>query len=78
MATEMVTKEDVIRSLDGLPAESLAEVHRFVEFVRFEAQNRPRKLIKLGGLWKDWPPITDDDIAQARQEMWGKFGEREL
>ena len=78
MATEMVTKDDVIRSLDGLPVESLAEVRRFIEFVRHEAQSRPRKLIQLGGLWKDWPPITDEDIAQARREMWSKFGEREL
>ena len=78
MATEMVTKDDVIRLLDSLPAESLAEVRRFIDFVRFEAQHRPRKVVKLGGLWKDWPPITDEDIHQARKEMWGKFGEREL
>jgi hypothetical protein len=78
MATEMVTKDDVIRALDELPAESLVEVRRFVDFMRFKAQSRPRKLVKLGGLWKDWPPITDEDIAQARREMWGSFGEREL
>jgi len=77
MATEIVTRDDVIRSLNGLPAEGLAEVRRFVEFVRFEAMRRPRKLVKLGGLWKDWHPITED-IAQARKEMWGRFGEREL
>ena len=69
MATETVTKDDVIRLLDSLPAESLADVRRFIDFVRFEAQNRPRKVVKLGGLWKDWPPITDEDIDQARKEM---------
>ena len=78
MATEVVTKDDVIRALDELPAESLVEVRRFVDYVRFKTQSRPRKLIKLGGLWKDWPPITDGDIAQARREMWGSFGEGEL
>jgi hypothetical protein len=77
MATEIVSKDDLIRSLDGLSAESLAEVHRFIEFVRFEAQRNPRKLVKLGGIWKNWPSITDEDIAQARQAMWGKFGECE-
>jgi hypothetical protein len=77
MATEIVSKDDLIRSLDGLSAESLAEVHRFIEFVRFEAQRHPCKLVKLGGLWKNWPSVTDEDIVQARQEMWAKFGERE-
>ena len=74
MATEVVTKDDVIRALDELPAESLVEARRFVDYVRFKAHSRPRKLIKLGGLWKDWPPITDEDIAQARREMWGSAG----
>ena len=78
MATELVTKDDLVRSLDGLPAESLAEVRRYIDFLRFKTQTRPRRLIKLGGLWKDWPPITDEDIVQARQEAWGKFGERVL
>lgn len=73
MATEIVTKDDVIRLLDSLPSESLAEVRRFIDFVRFEAQHRPRKVVKLGGLWKDWPPSTDEDIRQARQEMWAKY-----
>jgi hypothetical protein len=77
MATEIVSKDDLIRSLDGLSAESLAEVHRFIEFVRFEAQRHTCKLVKLGGLWKNWPPITDEDIALARQSMWNKFGECE-
>jgi hypothetical protein len=77
MATEIVSKDDLIRSLDGLSAESLAEASRFIEFVRFEAQRHPCKLVKLGGLWKNWPAITDEEIAQARQAMWGKVGECE-
>ena len=67
MATEIVSKDDLIRSLDGLSAESLAEVHRFIEFVRFDEQRHPYKLVKLGGLWKNWPSITDEDIVQARK-----------
>ena len=69
MATEVITKDDVIRLLGNLPAESLAEVRQFIDFLRFEAEHRPRQVVKLGGLWKDWPPITDEDIDQARKEM---------
>jgi hypothetical protein len=29
------------------------------------------------GMWKDLGfTITDEDIAEARKEMWGNFGER--
>jgi hypothetical protein len=77
MSTQVVTKDEILRSLDELPAEKLVDVQQFIEFLRSKAQRRPRKLAKLGGLWKDLPPITEEDIAQARHEMWGNFGERE-
>lgn len=32
------------------------------------------KIVKLGGLWEGID-ITEEDIAQARREMWGKFGQ---
>lgn len=74
MATEIITKDDLVRSLDDLPAESLTEVRQFVDFLRFKSQ-QPRRIAKLGGLWKDQPPLTDDDIEQVRREAWGSFGE---
>jgi hypothetical protein len=37
-------------------------------------QSKPVKRSLLG-LWRGFK-VTDDDISQARQEMWGNFGER--
>ena len=33
-----------------------------------------RLIVRLGGLWKG-VEITEEDIAEARQEMWGRMGE---
>ena len=36
-------------------------------------------LRSLYGLWQDYSiELTEQDIAQARREMWGRFAEREL
>ena len=39
------------------------------------AQLQP--LRSLLGLWQGFT-VTDEDIAEARQEMWSNFGEREF
>lgn len=74
----MVTKQLIIDELEALPPESFPELQAFIEFLRFKSEKEPKKLIQLGGLWKDLPPVTEEDIAEARREMWGQFGEREL
>ncbi len=33
-----------------------------------------KRVVKLGGLWAGTPEITEQDIADARKEMWGSFG----
>lgn len=78
MGPMTVTKEDIIDELEQLPPESLSELRAFIEFLRFKSEQGPMKPIQLGGLWKDLPPVTEADIAEARHEMWGQFGEREL
>lgn len=42
------------------------------------AEGAGGKIVKLEGLWKDSPEITEEDIAQARSEMWARVGAREL
>ncbi|MBI5650175.1 MAG: hypothetical protein HZC40_07000, partial [Chloroflexi bacterium] len=46
--------------------------------IGFPVARRAKRIIKLGGLWAGTPEITEQDIAQARKEMWGKFGDRDL
>jgi len=78
MAAQRITIEDVLQTLEGLSPEGLAAVRQFAEFLRFQSQPPPRRIVRLGGLWKDLPPITEADIAEARREMWGRFADRGL
>jgi hypothetical protein len=56
-----------------LPPEKQEEVLDFVDFLN--EKNGTKKLRRnLRGLWKDLNiEITEEDIAQARREMWGNF-----
>jgi hypothetical protein len=72
MAIQAVTKEQIIHALDELSPESLREVQQFLEFLRFKRQDRAREpAIAVGGLL-DGYRFTEEDIAQARCEMWGR------
>lgn len=69
----MSIEEMVLEKLRGLPAEKKQEVLDFVEFLNHQSTSRrPRRSLK--GLWKDLGvDITEEDIAEARREMWGNF-----
>ncbi|MCG8349571.1 MAG: DUF2281 domain-containing protein [Chloroflexales bacterium] len=77
MTNQEQTKRQIIALLDALPPEQLEEVADFVEFLRMKHTPRQKAYapIKLGGLWADIL-ISDQDIAEARTEMWHGFGER--
>jgi len=82
MSQEMaMLKVEITSALDFLPPESLRLLREFVAFLRSRAgQAAPQegRIVKLGGLWAGTPEITEEDIADARREMWGRFGEREI
>ncbi|MFB0535445.1 MAG: hypothetical protein ACETWR_10725 [Anaerolineae bacterium] len=72
MGIQTMIKEQIIHTLDELPPESLREVQQFLDFLRFKNQNRARQpALALGGLL-DGYRFTEEDIAQARREMWGR------
>jgi hypothetical protein len=74
-----ILKAKIILALDLLPPESLQLLQEFVDFLRSRAKEpASRRIVKLGGLWAGTPEITEEDIAEARREMWGHFGEREI
>ncbi len=78
MPNTAVLKAAIISSLDVLPANSLESLAEFTSFLR--AKNRKQakaQVVKLRGLWSSTPAITRADIAEARREMWGSFGDRE-
>ena len=80
VASKQETKEKVIAILDELPDAALAEVVSFVEYQRYklsqpepsQVQTTRFKPTPMGGLFKG-ANITDEDIAVARREMWGRY-----
>ena len=69
----MTIEEMVLEKLRGLPPEKQKEVLEFVKSLKpVESPKKP--LRSLEGLWADLDiDITEEDIAEARREMWGNF-----
>jgi hypothetical protein len=69
----MTIEQQVLEKLRDLPPEKQKEVLDFVDSLKAKnGPNTPRR--SLLGLWADLNiHITEEDIAEARREMWGKF-----
>jgi hypothetical protein len=69
----MTIAEQVFEKLRDLPPEKQKEVLEFVEALK-KQNGSPKPLPNIRGLWKDhYTDITEEDIAEARREMWGNF-----
>lgn len=69
----MTLEETVLQTLRELPVDKQQEVLDFAQYLK--QKNLPKhKKRSLKGLWADLDiQITEEDIAEARQEMWGNF-----
>jgi hypothetical protein len=71
----MSITDDVLKALRDLPLDKQRKVLDYVESLRQGTEvpaRRPRR--SLRGLLADQKmDITEEDIAQARREMWGNF-----
>ncbi len=72
----MSVEEAVLEKLQCLPADKKQEVLNFVEFLLQKMPNSEKRQ-NLKGLWKDNVNITEEDIAEARKEMWSNFGDED-
>jgi hypothetical protein len=69
----MTIEEQALEKLRDLSPEEQKEVLDFVDFLK-KKNGAPRKLRSLEGLLEDLNvDITEEDIAEARREMWGNF-----
>jgi len=69
----MTVEEQVLEKLRELPPEKQREVLEFVDSLK-EKDAAKKPLRSLEGLWADLDiHITEEDIAEARREMWGNF-----
>jgi hypothetical protein len=69
----MTIEQQVLEKLRDLPPEKQKEVLDFVDFLKEKNEPKtPRR--SLLGLWADLNiHISEEDIAEARREMWGNF-----
>ena len=69
----MNLEQAVLDKLRELPPNQQQEVLDFAEFLQQKnLLKRPLKSVK--GMWANLDmDITEEDIAQARKEMWGNF-----
>ncbi len=77
-----VTHRDICQQILELPQESLVDLAKYIEFLRFKAgktkpetevtDGRPFRPVKLGGLLEGYD-FSPEFIAEARREMWGNF-----
>jgi len=69
----MTIEQRVLEKLRDLPADKQKEVLDFVDLLtKRNGTKKPRR--SLRGLWKDLNiQITEEDIAEARREIWGNF-----
>lgn len=69
----MTSEEVLLEKFKVLPANRKQEVLDFVEFLE-EKEAKPRPRRSLYGILADLNVnITEEDIAEARREMWGNF-----
>lgn len=69
----MTIEEMVLEKLRGLPPEKKKEVLEFLDSLQADGGAK-KPLRSLEGLLEDLNvDITDEDIAEARREMWGNF-----
>ncbi len=69
----MTVENAILENIKKLPAEKKQEVLDFAEFLVQKIEPvKPRR--SLEGLWADLDVhISEEDIAEARKEMWGNF-----
>ncbi|MFB2934965.1 DUF2281 domain-containing protein [Aerosakkonemataceae cyanobacterium BLCC-F154] len=69
----MTIEQAVLQNLRELPPEQQQEVLNFIQSLKQNSLS-PQPRSNLYGLWSDLDiEITEADIAEIRQEMWGNF-----
>jgi hypothetical protein len=68
----VTVEQKVLQKLRELPLQKQEEVLAYISRLQEKAPRGPRR--SLAGLWADLGVnVSENDISQARQEMWGNF-----
>jgi len=73
----MNLEQAILERLRGLPPDQQEAVLHFADSLRSRAAGGPRQ--KLKGLWSDLgASVSEEDIAEARRELWKNFPREDL
>lgn len=62
----------ILGKLQKLPPVFQGEVLNFIESLQQTTDTKLERRM-LRGIWADVEGVTEEDIAEARQEMWSNF-----
>ncbi len=65
------TKQKILQTIDQLPPEGVKELAQYLDFLQYKYRVRePRKVVTLGGLWKDLDfDVTHEEVRALRQRV---------
>jgi hypothetical protein len=69
----MTIEQAVLQNLQRLPAAQKQEVLDFVEFLQAKMTSKHPRRNPIGLFATLGVDVSETDIAQARQELWGNF-----
>jgi hypothetical protein len=70
----MTLEEQLIEKLRDLPPDKKREVVDFVDSLKEKSSEKKPRRRSLLGLWADLNfHVTEEDLAEARHEIWGNF-----
>ncbi len=64
-------KQKILQAIDQLPPEGIKALAEYLDFLQYKYRVRePRKVVALGGLWKDLDfDVTDEEVRALRQRV---------
>jgi len=69
----MINEEVLLEQIKVLPPDLKQEVSHYIEFLQTKIKNTTPR-VSLEGIWADMNVnISEEDIAEARKEMWSNF-----
>ena len=74
MALSEQYQQQILDMIKQLPEEKLAEI---VDFIKKYQPRKEKNIVKLGGLWEGFEP-TDEEIQEARKEIWQHLDTTEI
>lgn len=80
MSESTLTHQDIYQQILELPQDTLADLAKYIEFLRFRAGEtqakaeveKPLRIVDLEGFLEGYD-FSPEFIAGARREMWGNF-----